>query len=99
MSHLTCDKCGVTHKWTENCRCPKPEGSLAPATGSVELALIEALRDQALRDAESAARGKGYSAAANWQAWAMAYDHLLVTVRSQTASQNTELTRAPRRVE
>jgi hypothetical protein len=33
MSYLTCEKCGAMRPAHMNCRCPKPEGSLAPATG------------------------------------------------------------------
>jgi hypothetical protein len=59
-------------------------GVASQAGGSAPLDLIEALRDQAKKDAESAARARDYSAAANWQAWSVAYEHLLVTVRSQS---------------
>ena len=64
---------------------PVPPASLAPVAGSAPLDFVQALRDQATKYAEIAARARNYSAAANWQAWSEAYDHLLVTVRSQSA--------------
>jgi len=52
------------------------------AAGSVDLELVQALRDQAAKDRESSADAKGYEAAARWDAWVGAYDHLL-TVAAQ----------------
>ncbi len=86
-----CKKVGSPHAACDCQWCQKNghllHGSPASA-GSVDLEIVKALRDQAAKDRESSANAKGYEAAARWDAWVGAYDHLL-TVAAQDPRNTT----------